>query len=1664
MQPTVSFWDKFSREGRIKKALIEAHSERDSQKSLDLLRFVRKKLSEPPFYFHLWSPFLTAFLSPERRQHLSDEDLTDVETMAQFLQQQTAPTDDMSSASMIWQPLFEAYIARGAHTYVRQLAEKLYKDTTSDQAIRTYCVHELVRQRATENQHIDIYISYLDMLANPQEETELFQLLDTLLDLDFQASDTRLLQANHIMRSLLPLHIPTLPVLVPHLFNARGIHALLINRAPEEAREYFEQACGQDNTDRIAYLGLLACELRLGNMTAVTRLKQGEAFQSLLRDSDIATLLDLHLLMQWLDQPEPSTPFPFDADTIQLLTQCRLHRYVGEVALATLGRAYLFKGQAQQARAQFDMLMEADSQLSRQGYYAAWTYALCGLNDRIVECFERCARWSGRWTIACILLHQDPDLAERSGALKLLKQMATTETPLAPIIQARLMPLPLSIDAATTISTNTLVFKGNAWIEAGYSQEEALEALRTSLAQSLAFKYVDQAAHLMTLSWFARLPLADQTFWRGLAERDQSRSLSLLEQAAKKGQHQQAARFLLVRYLRQGQWNLAYQYVEQAVGKRTDPVSQLIQAYINGRDLPRDEAIEQVKQLAIRGIDRAYYLLGTLYLYKANEDAASHQAQSARQQAALAWQRLLASEHTPLSEDLAPLAACASFIAYPQQRESNARTLIQCFQTLNPAMHQPWLEWHVALAVLWYGTLHEFSSIHPTMLHVADMVRRVDDATAVTLAGACASFVLRLRAETATDQFFQFLEQLAQEDGRSIHKPILSIAIVAGLRAWYPAAERPQRTQIEERLRRHLAQDPGNGLFMLYLTYITLSHNLGAEAIALLQSTTPDDLTQAYIVDTLLRLLTNTLTERSTPSAEVQLTALSQKALDLIQTITSGHIQEVYTLLLSPQASRILEIWRMERILPPMCLYMLQNAIDPPMFWIYVLRTWRLRTHASADLILVARCMCMLGYTDDGCQAWEEALHASANDERQIAWREDFVRFLCRQAVSEQATGQTLEAANKLRMAARWTRSEFGLQLSEARLLLIANTLESRAALTRLLAYLFPDFESGDTPLGRYHVLELTLAHNPALIEALMAQDRERIQQQWQQTLQAQSNDMRLLHTLSVLSWEYAFSKQARHRDTEADWITSTALWLLLLSSETFWHYFAQERGGDEHDESRTLTPRQQEDLWQDALDTILVFHSTSARKSLAAGAISQARIHAHCLALGRQSSQSLIAHLEHAGLPFSLVSEPARLEQIKNQAQKLLNDWSQSLLKDAERSVDDARSIARLPNGIRKNYQGGIAILEPFIQLDVPVTRILLACLDWYNDWCRDLNLNGTSVQFRHTAQQASAICEQLQKLCNKRNTYAAENQAIALHLYYRGLSLHKPEPGQAIHFYEEARDWGSTLPYLDDQLSSARLQYLKEITDRHANQHQFEEAYQAIEQAEHLINDHDELRKLRMRISYHHARELKTERKYTEAFSRGRQALALDPTNKDIQRFISEMEELIPEEGYAQTIHDAEHEPEKQDKVRLRQRLASIPASSRFFKQAQDLLNQLYPSPKAEPKRAGQDEDETLDEKKIAEREERLRHMLESGQHEISPAKSREELAQLLARRAARDAKQATIPNGLNPKTQHARLVFARDTAEEALNYDPRNAIAKQTLAEVNSLLEEKSKEKKK
>jgi hypothetical protein len=362
---------------------------------------------------------------------------------------------------------------------------------------------------------------------------------------------------------------------------------------------------------------------------------------------------------------------------------------------------------------------------------------------------------------------------------------------------------------------------------------------------------------------------------------------------------------------------------------------------------------------------------------------------------------------------------------------------------------------------------------------------------------------------------------------------------------------------------------------------------------------------------------------------------------------------------------------------------------------------------------------------------------------------------------------------------------------------------------------------------------------------------------------------------------------------------------------------------------------------------------------------------------------------------------------------------------------------------------------------MDVPLLRVLLVCLDLYNEWCADLSLLGNWRQHKSVTEKAEKVASRLQRRCNPQNMYRAENKAVARHFFHRALALEDTEPAQAFHFYEEARNWRYEHPDMDDLLTRTRVAAIQQEVQACALKQQYEEAYRLIDEAEVHLPQNGALSQLRMRICFRHARELESQEKYTEAWGRGRQALALAQDNVVLQEFVAKMSELIPEEGHKQALQMAELARAEADFALALQQLARIAPGSRYHQQAQELKKQVQTQQEESRLR---DRQAAESRETPAEKEERLRAMLEKSEVTQGRPQAREELSGLLVKQAKDEFEVVQkARKDLSESTRRSRLIYIRSLLDEALELDARSRPASELLAQVVALLENKGSEKK-
>jgi tetratricopeptide (TPR) repeat protein len=543
-------------------------------------------------------------------------------------------------------------------------------------------------------------------------------------------------------------------------------------------------------------------------------------------------------------------------------------------------------------------------------------------------------------------------------------------------------------------------------------------------------------------------------------------------------------------------------------------------------------------------------------------------------------------------------------------------------------------------------------------------------------------------------------------------------------------------------------------------------------------------------------------------------------------------------------------------------------------------------------------------------------------------------------------------------------------------LLEYAQNEELGIATSRLLSYIFSEDIGNFKNPGRYVFLESVIREDQQLLDALLKEARASALSQWQQALEGSGSDVQFHHGLAVLYQEQAVESFNRGVPDERLWLMSTALWLHLLCTDEFWEYFSRARLTERESSSRKdLDEAQQKALFQEAWQSILLLHNNYGRQDYAAGRYAQAGIHLKCLDLCRKDEKTIAKTLSGLGIPYKLEAsknkrkgveakkvfdvmansekkkasassfDSGRLDAVKSMAEGFLDDWGNTLVSEAEKITDNPEAIKNLPPGIRKNYQGGIRYLQPFIDIGIPVSRILRASLLWYCDWCYDLYTREDLKSVKELMVPSRKVADMLAPLCIKARGYMPENQALSTHYMLRGFTA--GDPDQMIKEYEEALEWNPSNDNAQQLLGGATQQVLQKQLNTAiecAKRKQFKEAYDVLDSLEKQIKEKDEMNMARAVVNFTHANTLANEGKFREALPHAREAMRLVPAEKAIIDLLKEMEELAPEEDNLRYMRSAS---EHFDKERYDSSISDallVSRSSRYYAQAQTLQSAAY------------------------------------------------------------------------------------------------------------------------
>ncbi|WP_067489640.1 hypothetical protein [Actinomadura hibisca] len=551
----------------------------------------------------------------------------------------------------------------------------------------------------------------------------------------------------------------------------------------------------------------------------------------------------------------------------------------------------------------------------------------------------------------------------------------------------------------------------------------------------------------------------------------------------------------------------------------------------------------------------------------------------------------------------------------------------------------------------------------------------------------------------------------------------------------------------------------------------------------------------------------------------------------------------------------------------------------------------------------------------------------------------------------------------------------------------LARGLELEVCVARLLACLFPgapatgeDDEAMPERAGRHRPLEAVIETDDALRGALLADDPPAVSTAWERCLVARAHDLDLMHDLAVLYRERALREGGRDDEHLA---AATLLWALVLAT-------------------RDVPGPPRERIAGELLD----LHAAQGARALATGRTATARLHLRCLdacRTGPDAAAALLADLPSGlGVRYGPAADPVRFAGIARLADAALDHWSANLVEDAERAVNDPDAIDRLPQGIRADYESGIAALTPMVRLGVPTRPVLVAGIGWHNDWCYCLYSLKDFEALRRVLDSGGDFASRLAGFCVPGEGHRHENQALSIHHMFRGVVA--PTDTEAVGDLEEALRWNPANHNAVDLL------------------------------AQSLLKEGD---------------VLAGQGRFAAALRKGERARELAPHNEQAASFVREMSGYSAEEGTYAAIRAAREHLTARSHDRALQALAAVPDTSRFATMVRQLRMEAHLGKGVTLANEG-----PRDSRRLGQAAAELRRALTLTDRDDDLDFVRRQLSTVLSGQAVSLVEEAAPPRGpaggMPDVAAHALRLL-----DEALELDPSNASARRNHDDVRRLL---------
>lgn len=830
----------------------------------------------------------------------------------------------------------------------------------------------------------------------------MINLLHEACNVNFESGNVLIRRAGLVASKLKNAGIP-----IPIIDTALGLYELQICNEPAKAAPYFTAAFNKDSKTPLPLTGLVAAWVQNGEYHNAAKISR-EIIDT--ASPVVKNLVKLSRTLAWLDSRTDAVAAPSDAKTLE---QINLRPYVGDIVDTAIGRLYLIEGNAAKAAEILIPFAQKRAREPRWRYYAAWAALLTNQRMKVLEEFTASLNEPALWPLACLLMDMDPLLARNNNVQAGFQKVNSAY---ADAVKVRIA------------LANSQALPSMNWQPGSGTLEEDLEALRIMLGYAFARQKRQLMKETLASPLLLRLPRADQLLWSGLyflLAGDNTQGQAALEKAASFG-WQRAYLVLAVHLLNQKQTRAAQRYLELAASARKDTKIELLRAYIDACEGKVGAAVERLEKLRSGNDPRIQYALGNIYLFRSEE--AREKAQADRQnlylqQAAGAFEAALKKGDKSLPSDCQLLAQCARFAGDPEAHIKQMIAMWSAIAGLTASRRPPWVLWNAILAQLWSANTAMVPAACEEALHLFADLDAIPEAVSSAIARAATVASFHIANSDEIDKIIQFIQHLSSKSPNDAVQACYRLVTTAAARQRYLKASKSEKGGICNYIDKLAGADPGNVGIALLQASVALKNNEKDAAIAAFSNVQPDNDAERQLCACLQGLLqgetvsTELLPE--TGSGTIPQHDLANSLLQAAILFSDDHPEKGYDSLLKAMNDRaevVATIIDVEKFLPALCAYSGNRGAIP----LQLVNSVRKLVDSVKDekhALTVARCAAAINEFDDANRLWEKVL-AKDKDPNSFR-REEFIKFLCYQAVKDNQPDTLLETVARLRFAAR---------------------------------------------------------------------------------------------------------------------------------------------------------------------------------------------------------------------------------------------------------------------------------------------------------------------------------------------------------------------------------------------------------------------------------------------------------------------------------------------------------------------------------------------------------------------------------------------------------------------------------------------------------------------